>query len=166
MEKKRLNTSDIFKSDHATGFRSRFGSSDVTTLLHVNGSSFSSSYATRVLPHSRMVEVMRVHTAVDGSIQGLSYSFREALGAPLFSAAIVEVSAPSLALGPYVSDKELKASVTESKQEETAPAESQSFLRKYWWVIAGFFLMSSFLGSGAQEGRNAPSSQGPSDKSD
>jgi hypothetical protein len=146
-----LNTSDIFKSDHSAWFRSHLGAGDITTSFHTDGVSLSSSFPTRLVPSSRIVEVMRVHTDKTGMIQSLSYSFREAIGAPLFTAAIVEVAPPIIATGPFVSEKELKQSTGQGKPEDEPQEESPSFLRKYWWVIAGFFLLSSVLGSGNQE---------------
>jgi hypothetical protein len=151
IERKRLNTSDIFKSDHAGWFRSHLGSVDITTLLHTNGLSLSSSFPTRFLPTSGSVEVIRVHTDREGLIQSLSYSFKEAIGAPLFTAAIVDVASPIIATGPFISEKELKLSTGQDKPENEPQEESPSFLRKYWWVIAGFFLLSSVLGSGNQD---------------
>ena len=147
----------MFKSDHAASSRRHFGQGALTTLLHFNGTSISSSFPTHFLPHHRVVEVIRVHTDSTSRLQGFSYSFREVIGAPLFTTALVEVSPSIVASGPIITDKDLKISSVD-KSNEPEPAESQSFLRRYWWVIAGFFILSSVFGS---QGQDSPSSPSP-----
>ena len=158
MESKRLSSSDTFKSDHAPSFRHCFGKALLTTMLHHNGSSFSSSFPTHLLPHPRVVEVIRVHTDATYQLQGFSYSFREVIGAPLFTTAIVELSTSIVASGPIITDKDLKISSVDNSNEPE-PAESQSFLRRYWWVIAGFLILSSLFGSQGQDSSSSASTE-------
>ncbi len=159
LESRRMNTSDTFKSDHATTFRNQFGKDVITTLLHFNSTSLSSSFPTQLLPHARVVESIRIHTDRTSGIQGFSYLFREAIGAPLFTTALVEISPVVVAAGPYITDKDRKLSLVD-RPDEPEPAESQSFLRRYWWVIAGFFLLSSFFGSSEQSQQGSSDQQG------
>jgi hypothetical protein len=161
MDTRRLDTSSTFKTDHAQSFRNSFGKDSMATILHFNGTSLSSSFPTSLLPHSRVVEVIRVLTDTSSRVQGLSYSFREAIGAPLFSTAIVEVSPAVVAAGPYITEKDKKV-LSPEKPDDSEPAESQSFLRRYWWVIAGFFLLSSFLGSSGPDQQDPGAAGKPS----
>lgn len=96
---------------------------------------------------SNTIENLIVRLGEDGVPIAFSSALRSAYGSPLFGHALVEVVSPTIAKGPLISPKEAKGKSSLIKQEDEKPEEA-SFLSKYWWVILGAVLISSFAGSG------------------
>ncbi len=96
------------------------------------------------------VETFSVHLGRHDQPVGLAVSLSPALGSVLTKVALVRVVRPIHAPGPILSDKDVKVDAEDEKEEQAI--EEPSFIRKYWWVIVGAMLLSSFFGP-AEAGR-------------
>lgn len=108
------------------------------------------------------VESFVIRTNSAGTPISISGGFRKALGSPLLTVATLDVVRPNIAPGPSISDKDVKASSPkQSKDSEDVQEEEPSFLRKYWWVIAGAMLLSSVFGPNEASGANGGAATQP-----
>jgi hypothetical protein len=123
--------------------------------LSVSGDYLSCSFPVIFLMSNRhCVEEFSIRTGVDGKVISFSTELRPALGAPLLSNAIVKHATPIVTRGPFVSDNDGKRARHQDVSEETNE-EQPSFLRRYWWVLVGGLLLSSFMGP--NQSASAPS---------
>jgi hypothetical protein len=142
---KELQVDDTFRKTKSQLIDTLDTASSITTRLLDDMGSLSSTFPVSLLSAKQgYVEQYTLRVDDFGIPQGLSYSLKKAIGAPLFTHALVDVQGPMTATGPFISETDKKPST--SAKEEPAPEESQSFLRKYWWIIVGFFLLSSMFG--------------------
>jgi len=154
---KELVTSVDFLTNAAPKFRESW-EQFLTTKIISNGEECSASFPlSNLQPKKGYVEQMSLRVDDKGRMEGLSYSFKEAIGAPLFSSALVQVSPIVVAPGPLISDKD-KRPATSIPEEEPAQEESQSFIRKYWWVILGAILLSSVFSQPQEQGSGTSAS--------
>ena len=98
-----------------------------------------------VTKDTQRVEELSIRIGPDGKPIGVSVSLKPALGSPLLKNMIPRVVRPHLAAGPIISEKE-SAPPTMQEEAQENPENEPSFLRKYWWIIVGAMLLSSFFG--------------------
>lgn len=128
----------------------------VTSVLQTSTASLMSSVRSiDVIKSANQVEVLTVRTNSNGAPVGFSVTLKEALGAPLFRSAMVEIVPSTVSAGPLISVKESSPKPTSKDVDESE--EEPSFLRKYWWVFVGALLLSSVLGpaDGATQGASS-----------
>ena len=158
--------SDTGAADTLLRSRSLGLQSEISTArLHDEKVELLSSFPVKDILTSRgFAENVQIRNDINNQTLGFTYSFKKALGSPLFSVAIVDVVYPVVALGPTIADSDLKVMKKdkENSSDSETPEEQPSFLRKYWWIIVGMMLLSSVFGNSEQpraEGSAASSSQ-------
>jgi hypothetical protein len=110
----------------------------------------------RFVKSSQNVEEFTVRLGPDNLPISLSVALKPALGSPLMKTVLVNRAVPSVAQGPFISEKDSKPA-KDSGETET-PTEEPSFLRKYWWLIVGAMLFSSVMGPSDSNRGQQPSS--------
>ena len=99
-------------------------------------------------------DILEVFVSDAGIPVALSYRVKHTLGLMLFDHTQVHLSEPSRLEGPRVQAAVREADGSIKTQE--AP-QQQSFLRKYWWVIAIAVLLFSSMGD---DGKGRPGGGG------
>ena len=144
-----MTTIGNYKADHSDQLISDRQTEFVTTNLDFHDYVLSSSILGRAVRSSpNQVEHITIRVGPDAKPVSVSTTLKSALGAPLFTASIVDVIGPVIAGGPILSDSEKKPrrETAATSEEEEPQEEEPSFLRKYWWVLVGGMLLTSMFG--------------------